>query len=606
MAEPSGDDHRDGAGVARRRALRQTADAVSRTFAPLRTKLPRRRRAARRRHSRIERSVGAVSRNCRNRSKAKNCATPASICRRSPIRSRRPPRSLSGESQALADLVALNRAIAERIANLSESGRTISMLVFNVKIEAASLSDLGEDMRGFVEGLHQLAQRAQQALNQYRLTHGKLYDLLHASSEAQKRFQESHQARLLSIAGEIAASVAAVGDRRRETAERPVGNRRAIAARRRANRSMRGGAAGRRQHVPANRTRAPSAASGRAGAGGRTRRTKCGPRSAGPLDRETRNAAVAGICRLQSRQLGAALGDFTARWTRSRRRCKGCLPTRTSWQRATARCSGRAAEAAIPFSRSSNTGWRRRAPSWKNVARRAPLSTAPPPTVSATMADLDQRTANLSEIIIDVTMIGTNALLKSSRLGDRGKGLSVIAQELRSYAAKIVEGVEELPAALREVAAFVERFAEPRQGAWRRSPERSGRAYARRNRVVQGEWKSDDRRVDAARAGDEPRSGPCWATRPAVWRAIVTTSACRCITPSPTSMRWRPESATPMNGRPAATICSTGCCVAPTRWRANANSMRRFSAKRRPMRPADALTLVGAAYAGDEPIAAVA
>jgi len=76
------------------------------------------------------------------------------------------------------------------------------------------------------------------------------------------------------------------------------------------------------------------------------------------------------------------------------------------------------------------------------------------------MADLDQRTANLSEIIIDVTMIGTNALLKSSRLGDRGKGLSVIAQELRSYAAKIVEGVEALPTALREVAAFVERFAE--------------------------------------------------------------------------------------------------------------------------------------------------
>ena len=39
------------------------------------------------------------------------------------------------------------------------------------------------------------------------------------SSEAQKRFQDSHQARLLSIAAEIAASVAAVGDRRRETAD---------------------------------------------------------------------------------------------------------------------------------------------------------------------------------------------------------------------------------------------------------------------------------------------------------------------------------------------------------------------------------------------------
>ena len=41
-------------------------------------------------------------------------------------------KDLSGESQALADLIVLNQAIAERIANLSESGRTISMLVFNV------------------------------------------------------------------------------------------------------------------------------------------------------------------------------------------------------------------------------------------------------------------------------------------------------------------------------------------------------------------------------------------------------------------------------------------------------------------------------------------
>ena len=126
-------------------------------------------------------------------------------------------KDLSGESQALAELVALNLAIAERIAILSESGRTIAMLVFNVKIEAASLSGLGEDMRGFVEGLHRLAERAQQAVSQYRLTHGRLYELLRVSGEAQKRFQESHQNRLLSIAGEIAASVAALGDRRRET-----------------------------------------------------------------------------------------------------------------------------------------------------------------------------------------------------------------------------------------------------------------------------------------------------------------------------------------------------------------------------------------------------
>ena len=174
---------------------------------------------------------------------------------------------LSEESQALADLVALNQAIAERIANLSESGRTISMLVFNVKIEAASLSGLGEDMRGFVEGLHQLAERAQQALNQYRLTHAKLYDLL-------RDLQRSAEALSGQPSGAPAVDRqrgrrqprggrgAAAGNRRGF-----VGNRLTIATHRRPNRSMRDGAASRRQHMPANRTRARGAACRRARVG---------------------------------------------------------------------------------------------------------------------------------------------------------------------------------------------------------------------------------------------------------------------------------------------------------------------------------------------------
>jgi hypothetical protein len=80
--------------------------------------------------------------------------------------------------------------------------------------------------------------------------------------------------------------------------------------------------------------------------------------------------------------------------------------------------------------------------------------------VGTTMADLHKRTEGLSQIVVDVTIIGTNAVLRSSRLGDRGKGLNIIAQELRNYGARIVEGINELPPALREVVAFVERFSE--------------------------------------------------------------------------------------------------------------------------------------------------
>jgi len=178
------------------------------------------------------------------------------------------------------------------------------------------------------------------------------------------------------------------------------------------------------------------------------------------LDHNAINAAVAAICRLQSRQLDAALGDFSSEMDTIATALQGLLADSDELATRDRALFGSAGGGGDSFLETLE----RRLEAARVIMRecrqaRAVVDSAAA-TVSATMADLDHRTANLSEIIIDVTMIGTNALLKSSRLGDRGKGLSVIAQELRSYAAKIVEGVEELPAALREVSAFVERFAE--------------------------------------------------------------------------------------------------------------------------------------------------
>ncbi len=366
---------------------------------------------------------------------------------------------LSGESAALADLVALNKAIAERVAGLSESSRTIAMLVFNVKIEAASLSDAGEDMRSFVEGLHELAQRAQQALQQYRLTHGKLYDLLRASSEAQKNFQESHQARLQSIASEIAASVAAVADRRRDIAgvllEIGAQSQRVGAQIGQCVVALQVGdsACQRIEHV---RRALHLAAQGlEAGAADETWAA-----FGGAPDHETRNAAVAAICRLQSRQLDAALRDFADEMDTISTALQGLLADSEALakrDRALFGSGGADSDSFLETLEHRLVAARAIMGDCRQARAIVDRATA---AVGATMADLEQRTASLSAIIIDVTMIGTNALLKSSRLGDRGKGLSVIAQELRNYASKIVEGIHELPAALREVTAFVERFSE--------------------------------------------------------------------------------------------------------------------------------------------------
>ena len=366
---------------------------------------------------------------------------------------------LSGESRALADLVALNHAIAERIGNLSESGRTVAMLVFSVKIEAASLSDTGDDMRGFVEGLHQLARSAQQALDQYRLTHAKLYDLLRASSDAQKLFQESHQARLLSIASEIAASVAAVTDRRRETAgallEIGAQSQRVGAQIGQCVMALQVGDSTCQRIEHAHRALHLAAQGLEPGV-----TNEMWGEFGGTLDQETRNAAVAGICRVQSRQLGAALGDFTDEMDTIATALQGLLADSDQLAKRDRALFGSGGGDGDSFLETLERRLEAARAIMDECRRARAIVDSAAVAVGATMADLEQRTANLSEIIVDVTMIGTNALLKSSRLGDRGKGLGVIAQELRSYAAKIVEGVEELPAALREVAAFVARFSE--------------------------------------------------------------------------------------------------------------------------------------------------
>ncbi len=366
---------------------------------------------------------------------------------------------LTGESRALADLVALNEAIAQRICQLLESSRTIAVLVFNVKIEAASLSDAGEDMRSFVDGLHQLAQRAQQALNEYQLTHGKLYDLLHASSEAQKGFQESHQARLLSIAAEIAASVAAVADRRREVAgpllEIGAQCQRIGAQIGQCVMALQVGDST-RQRIEHVHSALHLAADGlEAGAAG-----DIWAELAEAAAAEMRKSVAAAICRLQSRQLDAALHDFTAEVDTISASLQGLLADSDELAKRGRALFGSGAgdgdsfldhlEHRLEAARAIVDECRRA----RAIVDRAAAA------VGGTMADLEQRTAGLSEIIIDVTMIGTNALLKSSRVGDRGKGLSVIAHELRNYAARIVEGIEELPAMLREVTDFVERFSE--------------------------------------------------------------------------------------------------------------------------------------------------
>ncbi len=355
---------------------------------------------------------------------------------------------LTEETAALVDLVGLNRAIALQISKLLTSIRTINALVFSVKIEAASLNESGDDMSAFAGGLQELALRAQRALDEYQKTHEKLFELLRASSEAQTGFQRSHQASLKSIAAEIADSLSAVAERRREIGEALQ----EISAQSQQIGTQIGQCVVALQVGDSTRQRIEHVhyALGLSA-------DNLEPESAQepePTDLAAR------ICRLQVFQLDGALDEFTREMgavSVSLRGVAGDAGALAGRGRSLFGASGRGGgsfleglERKLEAARAI-VGECRRA---RAVVDRATAA------VGATMTDLNQRTEGLSQIVVDVTMIGTNAVLKSSRLGDRGKGLNIIAQELRNYAARIVEGIRELPPALSEVVAFAERFAE--------------------------------------------------------------------------------------------------------------------------------------------------
>ena len=362
---------------------------------------------------------------------------------------------LNEESRALVDLVDLNQSVGAQVSSLQVCMRTISSLVFSMKIEAAPLSQIMNDLTAFGDGVQQLAGRARGALDEYQATYAKLDALLRSSCEAQTQFLQRHQDGLRSISSEIAESLGAVAELRRRTlaalreigaSSRQIGERigQCVVALQIGDSTRQ-----RVEHVRAALAMAADCLAGRV------------PALLAALPGER---VIARLCRLQARQLGATLDEFT----RERATISASLGDLAEQSGALAQ-RGRTLFGATNSEDGSRLGSleRKLAAARSIVAecRRArgvvDRATA---AVAATMADLQERTLGLSEIVGDVTVIGTNALLKSTRLGERGKGFSVIAQELRGYSTEIVNGIKALPPVLKEVAVCAERFGEVGRG----------------------------------------------------------------------------------------------------------------------------------------------
>jgi hypothetical protein len=351
------------------------------------------------------------------------------------------------EGRALQELVTLNEGIGPQVQALQAFVRTVAALVFTLKIESAILPAQSGEMIAFAKTLQGLAEQARDSLDAYHSTQMRLDATLRASAAAQAEFQGRHQQALAAIAADMLGGLEALAERRARTLASLLeigGLSREIGARTgECVVSLQIGDCTRQrvEHAAVGLELAADALDGAAG-------------FAASGERLAARAA-----HLQTLQLAQARRDFE-RETETIAQSLAAL----SAQAQTLEDRGRRLFGA----QESGDGSFLEALAKQLSAARLLVEEglkaregvdAAKDAAAATMAELETRTANLVETAADVTMIGTNASLRSSRLGDAGKGITLVAAELRGFGREIRVAVSQLATALSRIVAFVDQFA---------------------------------------------------------------------------------------------------------------------------------------------------
>jgi hypothetical protein len=379
-------------------------------------------------------------------------------------------RALDGESAVLHELVVLNREVSVLLAQLHTNVRTVSILSLNAKIEAAGIDGKGNDFINFTQEMAQLAQTAQATIDTFRHEHEKLVTLLDAASKAQTTFQKSYGRSLFSIAQGLDASLLAVDARRRQAGLAAV----EIGKRSRQITGAIGSAICALQIADTTRQRIehvhdalclllrgikfePAASTGSAELWSQT------------LNTSERENLIAFICRLQSAQIEDVLREYEDQVRVIFASLTQLAEESRSVVREGSQIFGSSDQDSGSFMAQLKRELRLGVELMRDCqAARACVDTATL-TVARTATQLQQRVSAIGQIVLDMTLVGLNAALKSRQIGAKGRGLGIIADELRLSAAKTVKDADILMPALDRIIGAARKFEKIRsvQGAER-------------------------------------------------------------------------------------------------------------------------------------------
>ena len=347
---------------------------------------------------------------------------------------------VTDEGRGLDELIRLNKDVGPQVESLQTNVRTVAALVFTLKIESAQLPSYSDEMIAFARTLQELAENARASLDDFYATQMRLDATLRTAAAAQALFERSHKGVLSRASAEILNGLGAVAERRTRAASALAqvgGLSQAIGERI-------GACVVGLQIGDSTRQRVENVAFAMNFA-------------ADALGRGLKDTAARTLA-LQRRQTESTRSDFSGETEKIAASFAALDVDANDLRDRSQRLFGRGEEADGSFLEAIGRQLSvARECVEEGMKARASVDEAKN-AFAVEMAELRSRTTSLTVIAADVGMIGTNASLRSTRLGEAGRGVTVIAAELRDFGREIRATIKELSKGLEQVMAFVDRF----------------------------------------------------------------------------------------------------------------------------------------------------
>ena len=371
--------------------------------------------------------------------------------------------AMATERDAVTKMTKLNHVLARRIGDLVDSVRFLSAVVSNIKIEIAAINERDMRLEGFVDNLKQLAIKSSATVEAFKTTHGKMDELLRRTAAAQSIFVATHGAKLETASHEIRSSLEAVWTRRRAVSD--IASDVGTITRQIADQiaqcvvalQMGDSTSQRLEHAGGTLEVAAELVSGRDIA------NVIEPDIGG--DEPALRAGMGGqVCRLSSLLVRETTGEFVS----NVRDVKTLIEQISSAGRELVGRSGDLVASPGDKSRGFLADLEGKLASAHGLidecSRSRRLVDGTAEQMVAAFLDLRSLADSVASMAIDMTIIGTNAVVTSYRLGSKGIPLSVIAQSLRSQAVQITDAVKLVNPAVGHVLDAAQAFTAARKG----------------------------------------------------------------------------------------------------------------------------------------------